>query len=201
MAAVIKAAEITGLEDTIRYLEALRKDQVPYATARALTSVANEARKSVVDRLGNKYKLRGVWWKAGQRFGVNVVTAKKKDTPIVSSVFSRADWLSLHETGGIKKASGGRIAIPTHNVKRSAAGKITKANRPRNLKNKWESETSGGPAIFQLKGGELKPMYWLEDSAKIEKGLEFRNTAQDLFKKRFKTIFNLELNKTIATAR
>ncbi len=193
--------QVDGIQEATRYLNALQRKQIPFATAKALTETASDARDEIVRGLDRKFTLRSMWWKPRTRFGFNIKAAKKTD--LEAEVFTRAPWMKLHETGGIKKpAQGKHLAVPSSFVRRNKRNKITTANRPRNLKNSFVGTGKNGQkTIFQRKRKQVIPMYFLERDAQIRERLQFRDTAQRVVNKRWMRNFNKALDHALRTAK
>lgn len=129
---VMVTSNAPGVAAALREL-ALR--QLPFATAVALTRVAQDAGKHVVDKLPSHFKVRT------QRTlkTVAVERANKKDWPNVHArVGTKDEFMALQVTGGTKRPQKGaaHIAVPTRLVtaKRTGTGKVPKALKPRQLR-------------------------------------------------------------------
>lgn len=196
--------EVTGIKEATRFLNDLQKRQIPFATAKALTDTANQARGEIVKHLQSTYTLRTPWYKPGTRYGINVAIAKKNN--LVAEVFTRAPWMARHEEGGLKLPAGRNLAIPSAFVKRTKRELISKANRPRNLKNAFLVRSkSGQETLFQRVGRgrnrTIRPMYFLERQAEIKPTLQFAEIAQKVGKERWKKIFAAALDFALRTAK
>ena len=189
----------------IKKLDNLEKKQLPFAMAKALTDTANDARDHYVDNiLGQKYTLRGKWYKARTRFGFNVKKATKHDLTAV--VYTRADWMRLHEKGGIKKPQSTHLAIPTELIRRSKkTGKISKAMRPKQV-------MASGKGFIANKGGQkmimrrrtkkiVEPIYLLERQARIKPTMDFKRSITSVVRRKFPWQFNRAMRYAMATAR
>lgn len=181
------------------WLTSLYSSQVPFATARALTVIAEEGRDAVVTELQGAFILRTTWWKQGGQFGFNRKAATKKD--LVAEIFTRAPWMKIHETGGTKRPSGQHLALPTTNVRRTKRDIISKANRPANLKNTTKVNRGGALTLTRNTTRTSTVMYILKNSATIRARLNFQKTARGIFDKRWKIVFDAELLKAIRTAK
>ena len=73
--------------------------QVPFATAKALTKTALEARDAVRAGLPARFEIRSTWTARG----VTINPASKSDYPnAYAEVGTRHEWMVLQETGGAK---------------------------------------------------------------------------------------------------
>ena len=192
-----------SIKRTMRWLDAVGKKQLPFATALALTKTAKDVQKAELKHLHNRFTIRNKWPERGP-YAVKITPATKKK--LFATIFTRADWMPIHETGGVKTPDGKHLAIPTSNIRRGKTGKITKGQRPRNLKKSFVLETKGGQlGIWQRKGkgkrSEIKPMYWLEPQAKIKEWWEWFRVGKTTVNKTFNRNFSESLTKALRTAR
>ncbi len=192
----------------IRSVKGIADSQLPFAIALALTKTAEDVRNEIVTGLPGKFTLRNTWWRARTRYGFNVGVAKKHDHR--AWVFTRAPWMGLQETGGIKTPRGKMIAIPTSNVRRTKTQMITRGQRPGALLRKGKrkgffAETKSGQlAIFQRTGRHRYPiraMYQLRPTAKISERLRMVRTAQETVPKVWEKNFTDAFNEAIRTAK
>jgi hypothetical protein len=156
--------------------------QLNYGSSVGLNKLAEHIRESELAGAKHSLTLRGRWYEPRSRFGFNVGYAKKND--LNATVYTRADWLVLHTEGGIKTGRG-RIAIPTAEVKRSNRDMITRAKRPRNIKDSFVIHTAKGDAIAVRKGrgkrSRLVILYWLQKQAKIKKVYDFYEIGRKVY--------------------
>lgn len=156
--------------------------QTNYGVVIGLNKLAEHIQKSELESAKQEFTLRGKWYQPKSRYGFNIKYANKSYP--VATVFTRADWLALHTEGGIK-SSGGRIAIPTAEVKRNKQDMIKRGSKPRAIKGSFLMKTSKGDAIAVRKGrGKSKKlviMYWLENKARIKKRFDFNEIGKKVF--------------------
>lgn len=117
-----------------RRLREFEARQIPFATAKALTKTAFDARAAEVVDMPKRLKIRN---RALPRVSLMVEKARKSDTPSpTASVGIKSDFrfLADHETGNVRRSiKGGRLAIPTKVIRRTARGKIPKSQTPRRV--------------------------------------------------------------------
>lgn len=188
------------------FLSGLFQEQIPYATARGLTTLANESRAKIVADLPTKFILRSAWWKPGGQFGMNVKPARKGDWPRqVAEIYTRAQWMLLHEEGGIKRPiDGGKsITLPTTNVRRNKRDIITATNRPRGsaMVTAYKAQVGGGQYLVKPVRKDLRLMYLLKPSARIQKKLGFEATVRQLVERRWSSVMGQALDEAIRTAK
>ena len=196
------------VDAAVRSVRGIADSQIPWATALALTRTAEQVRDKVITGLPGKFTLRNTWWRARTRYGFNVGVAKKHDHR--AWVYTRAPWMQLQETGGIKTPRGKMIAIPTSNVRRTKTQMITRCQRPCALLRKGKrkgffAETKSGQlAIFQRTGRHRYPiraMYQLRPTAKISERLMMLKTAQATVPEVWQKNFTEAFNEAIRTAK
>lgn len=188
----------TNISTMAKALDAFGKDQIPFATANALTSTAFVIREHIVERTYPEAFTERNKRFAGTAFRVD--KANKRN--LEARVFDRLgkDFLALQAMGGIKRPRGSTISIPTDEINRTGRG-VAKARRPRALlaggKRAFRQKAkSGQDAIMQRRGKArypLKVLYIQEPSAKIDKRFNFyedaKRTAQKVFDDKFKISF------------
>ena len=151
----------SNADELRRAFRQIAKDQVPFATALALTRLAQRGQEAGRDRLSSEFKLRSRW----VRNGLRIKRAEKRDWPNpVAIVGHRDEYMVLHETGGMKRArGGGRVLIPTRLVRRTSAGRIRKRQRPAVLGPKLQEQ----PGKFGARRLELMTRRARRDRRKI----------------------------------
>jgi hypothetical protein len=176
--------------------------QIIFAAAQSLTEVAKEAQTGIVaDFAGNKtFTARGKWYLPGNKFGIKVKFARKND--LESGVKTAADWLTLHETGGVKTPQGHHLAVPTHNVRRTKRQIITRSQRPKNLKRSFVIQTRSGPVLFQRRGKKkIVALYDLEPKVNIKRESTVIEPTRRIVQRRFDQIFEKNLANAVRTAK
>lgn len=113
----------------------LARNQLPFAQAQALNDVAFASKAALTRTAGRWFKVRNQTW---PRNAPAVIRAKKRDFPRQKAVVGLKEWagfLDLHATGGLRRSKKGhRMAVPTRRVKRTKSGRIRKAQKPRQLR-------------------------------------------------------------------
>jgi hypothetical protein len=120
---------------------------------------------------------------------------------------SRADWLALQETGGTKRAEGGRVAIPEE-IRKSKYEIITSSKRPRRVMQRRRAFTlrlrSGEEGIFERYGktrGQIRLLYMLDESVQVPPILNFEKTMTAEARRIIGDIFEQEFHKAIKSAK
>lgn len=179
--------------------------QINFGTALGLTNTAKEGQKAVMKSLGDTFTLRGQWFQQSNKFGIRIKMAKRDD--LSAEIKTAADWLEIHEKGGIKTGRGGHdLAIPTADVRRNKRDIIARANRPRALREKkgiFILQTKNGRVLFQRKGkgknSKIIALYNLEPKATIKKQSTFYEPIQEVVKTRLKDNIRNGIAKAFAT--
>lgn len=179
-------------------MDAFGKKQIPYATAKALTTTAFDVRKQIVEETYPKsFTVRN------RRFAsamFRVEEANKRT--LTARVFDQLgrDYMVNQAQGGIKRPRGNSIAIPSRQIKRTATGKVPKAKQPRNVLGGKGYKTklrSGQDVIAEHTGRgasrKQRVLYLLENTARIPKRFPFyedaSKTASRMFDRNFKKSF------------
>lgn len=133
----------------------LAHDQLPFATAVALTRVAQDARDKERLQLGRTFTLRN---RRRVEMGIQINRAEKKDWPrCKAEVGLRDDFMAKHVTGGEKAPKPGKrhVAIPTRIVKRGPSGGVILREKPSAIRRRpggFVTDEKGTPT-----GNESKP--------------------------------------------
>ncbi len=194
--------------DDLRFrLRRFERDQLPFAIAVTLTRTAQAAQREVRDELlEERFTLRNRWVQGG----IRIRAARKRH--LEAAVFSRDDFMTLHETGGVKRPRGGGfVAVPQQAVPRTGRGLIRRRARPRALDVGGdraffaELEDSGKPAIFALvgRGRAARPrlFYVLEDEVEIEARFGFVPRVLRVARTKLQPQFERAFAEALASAR
>jgi len=175
--------EITVDADAAREASAwfhlMRRNQVPFATAKAQTLTIVDARNAIRGQAFNRFKLRS---KNLPRVAVRHERAEKRDWPDSKAMVfvpRKFGFLELQERGGIKKARGGkRLAVPTRIVRTKARGGVVAAQRPRRIGARRGAREENGQLIHRTKARPLGIFYHLVHSARVRKRFRFEATGR-----------------------
>jgi hypothetical protein len=176
-----------------------------FGVALGLTKTAKDGQKASQGALRGTFTIRNRWLEQGNKFGIKVKAATKAD--LTSEVRTNADWIIPHETGKDKTARGGRVAVPTANVRRSKRDIITKPNRPSALRNKrtFVIKTKRGDVLYQRKykgkRSFITPLYGLERRVRIRKVAVFEKPIETAVKRRLGINIEAGLRRAFATMR
>jgi len=179
-------------------MDAFGRNQIPFATANALTSTAFDVRKQIVDDTYPKsFTVRNKRF-ASAMFRVEPAN-KRNLTARVYDKLGR-DYMTTQAEGGFKRPRGSNIAIPSRQIKRTASGKVPKGKQPRNVLGGKAYKTtlrSGQEVIAEQTGRgaarKQRVLYLLEKIARIPKRFPFyedaNKTAGRMFDRNFAKSF------------
>jgi hypothetical protein len=179
-------------------MDAFGKNQIPFATHRAINKTAFDVRDEIVkETFPKSFTVRNKRF-ASQMFRVDKATKRN----LTARVYDRLgrDYMTNQAEGGIKRPRGNNIAIPSRQLKRTASGKVPKAKQPRNVLGGRGYRTtldSGQPIIAEQTGRgaarKQRVLYILENIARIPKRFPFyedaNKTAGRMFDRNFKKSF------------
>lgn len=129
----IHIAIATNAPDVAAALAKLAREQLPFATAVALTRIAQDARNDVRHQLRRSFTLRS----RRVEGGIQINRAEKRDWPHPKAeVGTKDSFMARHVTGGTKKPLAGtkHVAIPTKIVQRGAGGGVMIGHKPRQIR-------------------------------------------------------------------
>ena len=196
----------SNIGEVAGWLNKVQRKQLPFATAGALTLTAFDVRKQVVEKIAfpRDFDLKN------KRFAAATLRVDKANKrKLRAAVYDRLgrEYLETQARGGIKKPRGQWISIPTQHIKRTAAGKIGKAKRPRNIVNKanvFFRHQGPTPDIVRRprgKGKQLEVLYQLVPLARIPKRLRFYEDAAKVVQRRMVPNFRKSFERAVRTAR
>jgi hypothetical protein len=203
---VIPIRVTTTFPELVAWLGQLATKQVPFATAKALTRVAQDAQAEVRKELPHRFTLRSSWLVQG----IRIVPAEKRDWPKARAIVGTRDqFLEIQETGGTKRPAKGakNLAIPTAATtsRRTGTGRIPIARKPRALldrpdvfvkdhgiRQRRRRKTSGTPVLT---------LFLLRPAAKIKPRLGLRETVQKVVEDRYALRFREAFDQAIQTPR
>lgn len=122
--------------------------QIRFGIAKTLTGRAKAAQAQVITATKDQFTVRTNWLDTSSPFGIKIVPADPKTLKAV--VYTRAEWLFLHTTGGVKRPLRGQyLLVPSVGVPKTATGLIPKAARPGAIPaaKKFILQTKKGPII------------------------------------------------------
>lgn len=166
--------------------------QIPFAVAKTLTNVAQSSQQAVRQQIKEKFFIR----KRSGGFESSIRIRPATKTNLTAEVYTMAAFAALQQTGGIKQAKGGRLAISSYqNI--NQVKKRTDSNSPSTYLagDAFKIKTKSGQEVIAKRSGkELKILYFLRKNAEIDKRF-------DMIEQTTKTVQNLFSGQLIANLR
>jgi hypothetical protein len=217
-------SRITVRTDTVglkRSFQHMRDQQIPFATAKALTDTAREADEAVTRELPQRFTIRNQHLARGIRY------RGASKTRLTATVFSVDPFMVIHETGGEKRSIQGRVfdygkflAIPV-DARRNKRDIVDKRDWPENLIEPFVLKAKDGRRYLavrsitiakraqsvrtargkQRRKSGLRLMYLLVDRVRITARFGFNETVKRTVSRRFEPNFRSALNLAMSTAR
>ena len=157
-------------------------DQIPFATARALTDVAFRTQRAEKSELAEALQLRNRF----SQSGIQVNPAERSDWPVVYAevgIEERRSYLLDHITGGKRQGGSHGRAIIEDESMRSPAGRVPRGKRPAALIAKAKRAKRQGELnrTFGGRGGKDKRMPFLFYSRKWGNEVLAQRMGQDRY--------------------
>lgn len=180
----------------------IKEKKLLFALKNTVDQVAVASVKQIKTNMERTYTLRSSWYKKG-RYAVKMRNSNTRN--LTAYVYTKAPWLQLHESGGVKKPKGGgQLAVPRKYVGRKPKGGIKKSYLPSQLAKSRAVKKRGRKALIigsHLKRGAMRLLYTLTPKAKIKPTLNFRKTVESTHKKLFKKLFVKHFKRELSKAR
>jgi hypothetical protein len=204
----------TNLAELFSYLDKAARKQVPFATAVALTRLAQAGQTRYRSELPKKFELRSAWTQRG----ILIKPARRSDWPNVrSEVGSRDDYMAMQEEGGTKRPRKARnLSLPGKRFARKlrgASGRIPSSRRPKQLLAKKKTyyltqlqsgKSKGMQAILKRRKGAHdrtrdRVVYIYRPQGKIRPRADFRPIVTRRAQELYGPIFDRVLRQALAT--
>ena len=215
----------TNVPEINALLGRLFRDQIPFATSRAINDVAKLAQEKQRKHQRKIFTVRRPQF-VDKAVKIKPFASKRSLSAIIQIAppggAKTRDILTKFETDRTKRPRDGRsIAVPV-NVKRTAAGVVRKNLRPRALNLRKHggagrvlrgdrrtflirNAAGGGGGIFQRFGGkgstEVRLLFALVPRVSITPDLEFLDNVTQIVNTRFADRFSLRFDEAIRSAR
>lgn len=196
--------QVPDLDDLLLDLDAVARDQIPFATAVSLRRIGLAALDRQRTELAKRFTLRNRGIPRG--FNMQPQRPSKKDWPnLFVEVGAKPgfEFFKLHETGGQKTAAGGgRVAIPTRFVHtdRTTRGAIRARLRPGGLQQARVHDARLVARPLPSKP-RLSIFYLLRQRAEIKPRLGLRETVTSEVGGTYRDVFIRELTAAVASRR
>lgn len=156
--------------NTEQELAFIAKKQIPFVIAKTLTQIAQKAQQEVRNSIKERFFIRKK--SGGFESSIRIKPATKNN--LTAEVYTLAPFAALQQTGGIKKAKDGRLAIPSY----QNIGQVKKRsdnNSPSSYlaRDAFKIKTSSGKEVIVSRTGkDLKVLYFLQSTAQVDKRLD-----------------------------
>lgn len=187
-------------------LNALARDQIPFASAVTFKRLAERSVDLARGRLSKRFTLRN----RGLPKGIAMDPRngpRKKDWPDLKQsvvVEPRFGFLADHEDGGKRHAKGGRrLAIPTkivHSRMRTTRGAIKKSVRPASLREAYVEKGILQATTRKLPRG-LRLFYLLRPEVRLKPRLGLRSDVFEVVGNDYGPFFQKELDAALRSRR
>lgn len=175
------------------------------ATYMSLTQTAQSIQQEVRYNMGSpgrkgRFTIRKDWTLKGIR--IIPATAEK----MVATVYSKDDYMSRQEAGGIKQPTAGKtLAVPGSLIRRTKRQSIRQADLPKNLGGKVSKIKIDGKEYLALKkarkganGQKLRILYALIKQARIKPALKLGEDGMRIAGPAFQFHFKRNLTNLLA---
>jgi hypothetical protein len=213
---VFSISVTSDVQSTIRQLQ-VRRDQVPFATALALTRTAQDGQAEIRRQLPSRFTIRTPWVAKGVRYK----PADKRS--LTAMVYDVDAFMRIQETGGEKVSIhkrvfdyGDYLAIPI-DARRNKRDVVRREDWPQNLVNPFVIHARDGRTYLavhalskRIRGGAFgigknvggtRIMYILVRRESLRARFGFAATVRDVVRDRFNINFRDAINVANATAR
>ncbi len=180
-------------------LRQIATKQIPFVVAKTLTQIAQQSKQEVRKNIREKFFIRKK--SGGFESSIRIKPATK--TKLTAEVYTMAAFAALQQTGGIKKAKDGRLAIPSYQGINQVK-KRSDANSPSHYLagDAFKIKTkSGQEVVAERKGKEFKILFFLRKRAQVDKRLDMieitTNTVKDRFDAQLRANLSEVLNQKV----
>ena len=156
---ILKVMEIRVKLDSrgLKRFNDAMKDQFPFATARALTVTAGQAKDEVIKQLPKYFTIRNTFTKRG----IMSERAEKKDWPnSKATVGSISPYMVVQEEGGAKSPAGKAFSIPK-GIRRKETSLVPRSKWPGKILPSESTISGGGRSKGAKSGSKNKPKAFL----------------------------------------
>ena len=214
----------TDVKELTKSLNRIQRNQIPFATSKALNTVAFDVRKMLQDGLDihldrpTPYTKRGVQVeKSTKKNLVAKVGFRSKTFGKGQGSVTQAEYMKRQIEGGTRKARSKAIPVPVpKNLKTNKYGSIVRGKIQKLLadKDKYFSGVPKGisdaPGIWQRMpanskrkkpGGKIRMVIAWEPKTQYSPRFPFKRIVETTVKTNFRKRFDFELREALKTAR
>lgn len=174
-------------------LSQIANRQIPFAIAKSLTNIAQKSQEEVRQQIKERFFIRKK--SGGFESSIRIKPATKSN--LTAEVYTFATFAALQQTGGIKKAKDGRLAIPSYQSINQVK-KRSDSNSPSAYLagDAFKIKTKTGQEIIaRRKNRKLKILYFLRNRADLNKRLNMIEVTFETVKRQFLPIFKKNINE------
>lgn len=195
----------TNVTKTLAQLDDFAYKQVPFASALALTRIAQRVQKSSQSALSKYFTIRTPWVSKG----IRIEPARKNDWPYQEAVVGSKDpFMALQALGGVKKGLKQNVAIPI-GARPTKLSTTPRSMWPKKLlsskkQHAFISKRRSAPAIVQANPSDprkLQVMYLLKPTVRMKARWPFESNATAIVQSQYDREFGAALARAIATAK
>lgn len=189
----------SNIKEFTRELTAIQKQQVPYATSRAINDTAVNAQDDVIAAIPRVFNNLKKWWLKQQPTGIKVKFSNKAN--LHAQVHTSAYFAKIQEEGGVKQPRTAKnLAVPTAKV----AKKYRTSHGAREMMDAQKNVFRTPKGVFRRTGKKRYPIQLLwsfTPTAKVKPRFRFYDTCKRAVMRRFETNFKMRLSQALATAK
>ena len=215
----------SDVKELTRSLNRIQRKQIPFATSKAINTLAFDVRKTLQDGLDIHLDRPTPYTKRGVQVEKSTKKDLKAEIGFRSNTFGRgqgeitqASYMKKQIEGGLRTPKTRSIPVPVpKNLKTNRYGSIVRGKIQKLLadKDKYFSGVPKGiadsPGIWQRmpanskrkknKGGKIRMVIAWEPKAQYSPRFPFNRIVEKTIRTNFRKRFDFELRKALATAR
>ena len=190
----------SNIKEFTKWLNTVQREQVPFATSRAINDVAVDGQSSIVKHITGTFKNIKRWWLKQQPTGVKVRFSNKRD--LHARVFTDVYFSQRQQDGGVKAPKQSKnLAIPLPAVPRKYR---TSSGARDMLRADNKTFSVKGKGIFKRKGKKrypITPLFTYAPSSRTKPALKFDLIIEKVVRRRFAQHFKKRLDAALASAK
>lgn len=186
-----------NIKEFTRDLNIVQKQQVPYATSRAINDTAVDGQEAVQAAIPHIFKNLKRWWLRQQPTGIKVKFSNKAN--LHAQVHTSAYFAEIQSEGGTKRPQSARnLAIPTDAVPK----KYRTSHGAREMSNDKKNIFRTPKGVFKRTGKKKITLMWsFSPTAMIKKRFDFNGIIEKVIKRRFEKHFFTRLQQALSSSK
>lgn len=169
----------TNAAEVIKWLDALEKHDIPFATALGLTNIAKAVKDDIPDLLERAFDRPTPFTKRG--VAIRAATKRRREARVFMKN-KQAEYLRLQAKGGTRRPKRRALVVPS-STRRNKYGNIPRGQVKRLLarSDTFSGEVRGTAGIWQrMKSGRLKLLIAYATAAQYRKRFDFGREVHKL---------------------